>query len=149
MLQRALSLILLVLMVFAVSSCGKDPIPEPDPYETLSYNRWVHRYNITENDQRVDITITIKFGDNRIYSFKQTGLVSGSGEEVPAYTIDEAGMYEVTTTETNKGSITFTPNDDTPAYTVQWAILPPEGNLFLTYSDGETIEFDVQRTANN
>ena len=86
--------------------------------------------------------------NNKLYTYKETGVSSDTYEEVPEFTSTETGFYEVTETEVNKGSIIFTPTGGT-AYTVQWAILPPDGNLFLTYANGETIEFDVQRTANN
>jgi hypothetical protein len=137
-----------LLLAVSVASCGKESPPETDPYATLSYDRWVNRYSIGEGAEKINITITVMFGVNKLYTYRQTGVNSGSYEEVPEHTFTETGTYEVTETETNKGSIIFTPDEGT-AYTVDWAILPPDGNLFLTFIDGRTVEFDVQRTANN
>ncbi|MFC2075465.1 hypothetical protein ACFLT7_00125 [candidate division KSB1 bacterium] len=138
----------LFVLTLLFSACGEQEAPETDPYATLSYDRWVYRFSVTEDDVKISITYSFNFGANKLYTYKETGVSSDTNEEVPAYAVTETGSYEVTETETNKGSIIFTPTGGT-AYTVQWAILPPDGNLFITYGSGEEVEFDVQRTANN
>ena len=137
-----------LVLTLLLSVCGEQEAPETDPYATLSYDRWVYRFSVTENDEKISVTFSFNFGINKLYTYTETGISSDTNEEVPGYTLEEKGFYEVTETEVNKGSIIFTPTGGT-AYTVQWEILPPEGNLFLTYTSGEVVEFDVARTANN
>ena len=140
-----------MVLVLSVSMCGEENLPKAAPYKTLSYDRWVHRSSVVENGQTVNVTITIKFGTIRLYTLKQNGVVSGSSDELESFSLHEQGSYEITETEPLKGTITFMPNDG-DQYTVQWQILPGEGNLELRYPDGrfdgQVIEFNVVRDAN-
>lgn len=133
------SIIMVIILLFV--TCGKTVEPVVDPYEQLSGERWVHRYTVTEGDQKIKITLTFNFGISKLYTRSKIGLISG--EPAPDYSSTESGSYEIV-----DNTIIFTPESGS-AYVVEWRILPGSGNLELKFNDGSVIEYDIDRDGNN